>query len=134
MRSAGEPEHPDESFPVSRSPASPPAASRSKARFERIAFVASPAPDAVAAHAELTRRYGDPAPADADVIVALGGDGFMLQTLHKFMTAGKPFYGMHRGTVGFLMNEYNEHGLRERLAAAKITLIRPLLLHARDAD
>src|SRR6185437_11329443 len=91
--------------------------------LDRIAFVASRAPEAEAAHKALTARYGSADPQTADVIVALGGDGFMLQTLHKFMTAGKPIYGMHRGTVGFLMNEYNEHGLRERLAAAKTTLI-----------
>ena len=52
------------------------------------------------------KRYGNIAPAKADVIVALGGDGLMLQTLHKFMKSGKPIYGMHRGTVGFLMNEF----------------------------
>ena len=59
------------------------------------------------------------APEEADVIVALGGDGLMLQTLHAFMKSGKPIYGMHRGTVGFLMNEFNEDRLPERLAAAK---------------
>jgi NAD+ kinase len=104
------------------------------ARFERIAFTASRAPEAQAALAALTARYGDADPATADVIVPLGGDGFMLQTLHRFMTAGKPIYGMHRGTVGFLMNEYAEKNLRERLAAAKTTLIRPLVMRARDAD
>src|ERR1700722_20543440 len=101
---------------------------RSPPRFERIAFTASPAPEAQAASTALIARYGDADPASADVIVALGGAGFMLQTLHKFMTAGKPIYGMHRGTVGFLMNEYLLDGLHERLAAAKITLIRPLLM------
>jgi len=108
--------------------------SSSSARFERIAFLASQAPEAQTARAALIRRYGEAAPADADVIVALGGDGFMLRTLHKFMTSGKPFYGMHRGTVGFLMNEFHEEGLRERLAAAEVTLIRPLVMRARDAD
>jgi NAD+ kinase len=66
------------------------------------------------------------------VIVALGGDGLMLQTLHAHMRSGKPIYGMHRGTVGFLMNEYKSHDLHERLAAARITLINPLLMHAID--
>ncbi len=103
-------------------------------RFERIAFSASHAPEAQAARAALVKRYGEADPASADVIVALGGDGFMLQTLHKFMTADKPFYGMHRGTVGFLMNEYHLDGLRERLAAAKTSLIRPLVMRARDAQ
>ena len=104
------------------------------ARLERIAFLASQAPEAEKARDALVRRYGDAAPADADVIVPLGGDGFMLRTLHKFMTSGKPIYGMHRGTVGFLMNEFHEEGLRERLAAAETTLIRPLVMRALDAD
>ena len=102
------------------------------ARFERIAFLASMAPEAEKAREELVRRYGDAKPEQADVIVPLGGDGFMLRTLHKFMTSGKPFYGMHRGTVGFLMNEFREEGLRERLAAAETTLVRPLVMRARD--
>jgi len=106
----------------------------SPARFERIAFVASQAPEAEKARQALVRRYGDADPRDADVIVPLGGDGFMLRTLHNFMTSGKPFYGMHRGTVGFLMNDFHEDGLRERLAAAETTLIRPLLMRARDAQ
>jgi NAD+ kinase len=108
--------------------------SRPPARFERIAFMASRAPEAEHARAALISRYGDADPATADVIVALGGDGFMLQTLHKFMTADKPIYGMHRGTVGFLMNEFHEEGLRERLAAAQATRIHPLLMRARDAE
>jgi hypothetical protein len=58
--------------------------------------------------------------------------GSLLQSLHGFMHAGKPIYGMHRGTVGFLMNEYREASLRERLAAARITMIHPLLMRARD--
>jgi NAD+ kinase len=102
-------------------------------RFERIAFLASRAPEAQAAHRALIARYGDADPETADVIVPVGGDGFMLRTLHKFMTAGKPIYGMHRGTVGFLMNEYNEEGLHERLTAAKVTMIHPLVMQARDA-
>ena len=104
------------------------------ARFQRIAFLASGAPEAEKAREALVRRYGDADPLDADVIVSLGGDGFMLQTLHRYMKAGKPIYGMHRGTVGFLMNEFNEEGLRERLAAAAPTIIHPLVMRARDAD
>src|SRR5580693_8342642 len=100
--------------------------------FERIAFVASPIAEAEEALRRLAGRYGNVAPAQADVIVALGGDGFMLQTLHGFMSSGKPIYGMHRGTVGFLMNEYREEHLRERLAAARVTVIHPLLMRARD--
>ena len=103
-------------------------------RLDRIAFVASPTPEAETARAALARRYGSVAPEQADVIVALGGDGFMLRTLHKFMTTGKPIYGMHRGTVGFLMNEFHEEGLTDRLAAAETTLIHPLVMRAVDAD
>ncbi len=64
--------------------------------------------------------------------MALGGDGLMLATLQRFMNSGKPIYGMHRGTVGFLMNEYSEERLAERLAAAQVTVIHPLLMRARD--
>ena len=101
-------------------------------RFERIAFTASPSPEAQDALAKLTRLYDNARPETADVIVALGGDGLMLQTLHKFMKSGKPFYGMHRGTVGFLMNEFHPEGLRERLAAAQVATIHPLLMRAKD--
>ena len=102
-------------------------------RFGRIAFVASDAPAAQRARTRLARRYGDARPETADVVVALGGDGFMLTTLQRFMNSGKPIYGMHRGTVGFLMNEFDEQGLAERLAAAHVTVIHPLLMRARDA-
>jgi NAD+ kinase len=102
--------------------------------YERIAFVASPIEEAQEACLLLRSIHGDVPPEEADVIVALGGDGFMLQTLHAFMTSGKPIYGMHRGTVGFLMNEFSPDGLRERLRAARMTLIHPLLMNARDAD
>src|SRR5262245_40975206 len=101
-------------------------------RYERIAFVASPSPEAADAHKRLTASYGNSEPDKADVIVALGGDGLMLQTLHKFMRAGKPIYGMHRGTVGFLMNEFHGDKLKERLAAAETALIYPLLMRAKD--
>jgi NAD+ kinase len=102
--------------------------------FERIAFVASPSPEAGEARDALTRRYGNVEPEAAEVIVALGGDGLMLQTLHRFMNAGKAIYGMHRGTVGFLMNEFAEDNLKERLSAAQIAVIHPLLMRARDVD
>jgi len=106
---------------------------RTAAAFRRIAFVASDVPEAQRARRRLVARYGDGRPDTADVIVALGGDGLMLQTLQRFMNSGKPIYGMHRGTVGFLMNEYAESRLRERLAAARVTVIHPLLMRARDA-
>src|SRR6266567_5397159 len=101
--------------------------------YEHIAFVASLNPEATEACERLSQHYGNAAPETADVIVALGGDGFMLQTLHRFMTSGKPIYGMHRGTVAFLMNEYSPDRLRERLAAGRNTVIHPLLMRARDA-
>jgi len=103
------------------------------ARRDRIAFVTSAIPEAEAARDALARRYGNVAPGDADVIVALGGDGLMLQTLHNFMEAGKPIYGMNRGTVGFMMNEYREDALKERLAAAEESVIHPLAMRAVDA-
>jgi NAD+ kinase len=107
--------------------------SKPSSRFKQIAFVAASTPEAAAAYARLEARYGNVEPAAADVIVALGGDGLMLQTLHNFMNSGKPIYGMHRGTVGFLMNEYAEENLVERLTAAQITVIHPLVMSARDS-
>src|SRR5262245_33728636 len=107
--------------------------SPSTSPYGRIAFVASPIPEAQDARERLARRYGDADPDTADVIVALGGDGLMLQTLHRFMNSGKPIYGMHRGTVGFLMNDFSENDLDKRLSAAETTVIHPLLMRARDA-
>src|ERR1700756_871800 len=106
---------------------------RNATRFKHIAFVASDTPSAQKARRLLIRRYGDALPETADVVVALGGDGLMLSTLQRFMDSGKPIYGMHRGTVGFLMNEYSDQNLVERLAAAEQTVIHPLLMRARDA-
>lgn len=100
----------------------------------RIAFCASRAPIAQAALEGLSRRYGDHAEDGADVIVALGGDGFMLQTLHRTEDNPAPVYGMNRGTVGFLMNEYSEHGLPERLQAAEEAVINPLAMRALCTD
>ncbi|MBV9289497.1 MAG: NAD(+)/NADH kinase, partial [Hyphomicrobiales bacterium] len=99
-----------------------------------IAFLSSGAKEADEALKQLKALYGDAPPETADVIVALGGDGLMLQTLHRFMTDPKPIYGMHRGTVGFLMNDYSPDGLKERLARAQPTLIHPLLMHAVDVN
>ncbi|ABQ37170.1 MULTISPECIES: NAD kinase [Bradyrhizobium] len=103
-------------------------------RYERIAFVASPSAEAQAALAQLTALYGNADPDLAEVVVALGGDGLMLQTLHDHMRSGKPIYGMHRGTVGFLMNEFSTHDLHGRLAAAQESVIHPLLMRATDAS
>src|SRR6202166_2906822 len=104
----------------------------SSKRYDRIAFVASAGAEAQAALAQLTALYGSHNPDEADVVVALGGDGLMLQTLHQQMRSSKPIYGMHRGTVGFLMNEYSMHDLHARLAAARESLINPLLMRATD--
>ena len=91
--------------------------------YKHIHFVASPIPEAKDALERLAASYGNVPPQNADVIVALGGDGLMLQTLHRFMTTGKPIYGMHRGTVGFLMNEFYSDDLPQRLAKARVTVI-----------
>ena len=103
-------------------------------KYKSIAFVASDSPEAVEALERLTRRHGSAAPEDADCIVALGGDGHMLQTLHRFVSTGTPIYGMNRGTIGFLMNDYTGDGLPERLAAAELTSIHPLSMQAVDRD
>src|ERR1700733_10181589 len=101
--------------------------------YENIAFVASDTSLAQRARRSLIRRYGAALPETADVVVALGGDGLMLSTLQRFMNSGKPIYGMHRGTVGFLMNEFSDKELVERLTAAHVSVIHPLLMRARDA-
>ena len=92
----------------------------------RIAFFASPAEGAGQAFDELVARHGQHDPAEADVLVALGGDGFMLQTLHRHGGLGKPVYGMKLGSVGFLMNHHHPDGLFERLHAAEPAVLRPL--------
>lgn len=107
---------------------------RPKTNFKRIAFVASEAPEASEALTRLTERYGAVAEAEADVIVALGGDGLMLQTLHRHMRDGIPIFGMNRGSVGFLMNEYREDDLAARLDAAEVSRIHPLTMSAIDAS
>ena len=83
----------------------------------RLHFVATPVPEAQSALANLRQQYDDSGPENAEIIVALGGDGFMLQTLHSFLGQDKPIYGMNLGSVGFLMNEYNEADLPARLSA-----------------
>lgn len=99
-----------------------------------IAFVSSDVPDAQDAAAHLTKVYGNASLDEADVVVALGGDGFLLQTLRETMGSGKRVYGMNRGTIGFLMNEYNESDLPERIAQAVPETIRPLEMVATCAD
>ncbi|KMO14509.1 NAD kinase [Methylobacterium platani] len=101
-------------------------------RFKQIAFIASPTPDAREAAELLMQRYDHVPPEEADVVVGLGGDGLMLQALHRFMGSGKPVYGMNRGTVGFLMNEFHLDDLIERLEVAQRSVVHPLLMVATD--
>ena len=99
----------------------------------RLAFAASDRPEAQEARNALVARYGEASDDDAQVIVALGGDGFMLETLHENLKNGRPIYGMNRGSVGFLMNEYSEDALLERINAAERAVIHPLSMVAIDA-
>ncbi|MEO3413769.1 NAD kinase [Roseovarius sp. CAU 1744] len=100
----------------------------------RIAFVASDVASARKAHDVLAKRYGNVAEEEADVIVALGGDGLMLQTLHRTQGLDVPVYGMNRGTVGFLMNTYDKDDLPQRLHDAVEEVINPLAMTAKSVD
>jgi len=97
-----------------------------------IAIVASEAPAAQAALVELQAIYGRTPPESAAVIVALGGDGFLLETLHRYRERGVPIYGMHRGSAGFLLNAYESKGLAERLDRALPVRIHPLEMRVED--
>ncbi|SRR5579885_1302695 len=101
---------------------------------QKLHFVASPSPDAQEALESLRKAYPDAGADRADVIVALGGDGFMLQTLHEFLGKGKPIYGMNFGSIGFLMNEYHEKDVDARIAAAERAEIHPLRMRATNAQ
>ena len=94
----------------------------------RLHFVASDRPEAQEARDRMIARYGQSPEASAQVIVALGGDGFMLETLHRNLDDIRPIYGMNQGSVGFLMNEYSEDGLLERIDAAECAVIHPLVM------
>ncbi len=101
-----------------------------------LAFVASEHPVARDARDQLLAQYGHvaDAPEKADAIVALGGDGFMLETLHRYLGRGVPIYGMNLGSVGFLMNAYAEAGLLERVRNAELVHLHPLRMTARTLD
>src|SRR5215475_14688512 len=101
-------------------------------RFEKIAFLASETKEAQNALKKLSSHYGNARPDKADAIVALGGDGLMLQTMHAHLNSRIPIYGMNRGSVGFLLNDYHEDSLKERLKAAETTIIHPLRMTAYD--
>ena len=100
----------------------------------RIGFVAGSTESARKAYKSLTARYAHVRPEEADVIVALGGDGLMLETLHAYLDRDVPIYGMNRGTVGFLMNEYRMARLEQRLAAAEKVVLRPLEMTVQTVD
>ncbi|PRY21193.1 NAD+ kinase [Aliiruegeria haliotis] len=102
--------------------------------MKNIAFLASRAEIAQAARDALAEQYGNHDPENADLVVALGGDGFMLQTLHDTQHLNTPVYGMNCGTVGFLMNEFHVEGLPERLDVAEEEVISPLSMRAIAAD
>ncbi len=99
-------------------------------KIETFAFLSSGTPDSDQAAQELIKIYGQTDARDANVIVALGGDGFMLQTLQNYMNQGKMIYGMNRGSVGFLMNEFSSVDLKERIELAQSETIRPLKMVA----
>lgn len=101
---------------------------------QKITFLASEAEAAQVALGRLSGHYGAVPVSDAQVIVALGGDGFMLQTLHQFEAQDIAVYGMNCGTIGFLMNEYDEEGLHQRLEVAEETVINPMRMRATTAD
>jgi len=96
----------------------------------RLAFVCAATPAAREAKARLEKQYGSATAAEADVIIALGGDGLMLQALHRNMRRLKPIYGMNLGTVGFLLNTYKENGLLQRLRKARQVTLTPLRMVA----
>jgi len=103
-------------------------------KYASISFVAARQAPAQQALADLTAQHGYTPPEDADVIVALGGDGFMLESLHRFMELKTPLYGMNRGSVGFLMNAYSSEGLLERLNRAQSTDLHPLRMTVWDME
>jgi len=107
---------------------------KSRTRYDKIAFIASAHEEAAAARRDLAARYGEVSIEAADVVVALGGDGLMLQALHELRNKATPIYGMNRGSVGFLMNEYHADGLQDRLAAAERVVIHPLIMEAASVD
>ncbi len=98
----------------------------------KIGFVSSEKPNALKSLKEIKKKYSNVSPKNADVIVALGGDGTMLQSLHNFLHLNKPIYGMNRGNIGFLMNEYSEKNLTKRLKDAVSYKLSPLKIKCFD--
>ncbi len=121
----------DQSRSETTAPGSAARRPRPHSEAEYMAFVAAETPDAQAALRELEGLYPSKPPSDADVIVALGGDGFMLQTIHRFIDQGKPIYGMNRGSVGFMMNPYKTQDLLGLIRHAEAAHLHPLSMRAR---
>lgn len=107
---------------------------KTKKSYKNLAFVSSTVDAAKAAKQHLEALYGSVPVEEADVVIALGGDGLMLQTLHETMRIGASIYGMHQGSLGFLMNDYHTEGLIERLQSAQTNIIHPLYMHVIDCD
>jgi NAD+ kinase len=103
-------------------------------RYERVTFLSAGTPEADSARDALCELYGNAPEKEADVVVALGGDGLMLQTLHRFMETRTPIFGMNRGSVGFLMNEPRDVDLMTRLDEAQPSIIHPLVMRATSAS
>ena len=101
--------------------------------FEKLHFVNSDEEDAYNASLRMRQLYGNVEIKDADAMVVLGGDGTMLETLHSGFENGLPIYGMNRGTIGFLMNQYKEAGLKNRLNNAKVVKLHPLEMLTEDS-
>ncbi len=99
---------------------------------KKLGFIASETTEAQKAAAHLQARYKGCAPDEADIIIALGGDGIMLQSLHRFIDKSVPIFGMNCGSVGFLMNRFDENDLRIRLEKARRTIVHPLKMRVTD--
>jgi NAD+ kinase len=97
-------------------------------------FVASDTPEAQEPLKRMRELYGDAGSDQAEIVIALGGDGFMLQTLHAFLHGKRPIYGMNFGSIGFLMNEFREEDLHQRLDAAEAAKVHPLRMVATSRD
>ncbi|MBT4203904.1 NAD kinase [Hyphomicrobiales bacterium] len=102
-------------------------------KYKKISFVAGATKQALKAKKELESIYGSQLPEDADIIIALGGDGLMLQTLHQYINSNKPIYGMNLGSIGFLMNEFDKKNLNERISKAEIVKVNLLKMTVTDS-
>ncbi|TWB46485.1 NAD kinase [Nitrospirillum viridazoti] len=137
-----EPTRPAAPPPGPAGQASVPAAAEAAAQCAPVPLPAKPAfcivaaetPEAEAARTTLSERYRTVRAEDADVIIALGGDGFLLETLHRHLPLCKPVYGMNRGSVGFLLNNFSPRGLTDRVRRAQRVALNPLRMVAVNAQ